>query len=274
MKKRLLSLLLCLVLVVSLFPAAAYAEGEGTIAPVEGAAGADAPGGPSDEPDPDAGSIALAKEPGEEPTDPSGDPEEPAEEPVDGDAPDAPEDDIEALPPEGDELEPANVKCGKNVNWTFYSGSGDLVIYGSGPMYDYSSSSSVPWFEYSSQIKTVEIRQGVTSIGNFAFYSCYNLTSVTIPAGVTSIGNYAFRGCSRLTSVEIPEGVTSIGNYAFQYCSKLTSVEIPASVTSIGDDAFRDCSGLTAVYIEDLSAWCAISFSICLVRDQFFEHVF
>jgi hypothetical protein len=65
--------------------------------------------------------------------------------------------------------------------------------------------------------------------------------------GVTSIGNRAFFGCSGLTSIEIPGSVTSIGDWAFTYCSGLTSIEIPGSVTSIGYGAFSDCSGLTSV---------------------------
>ena len=74
---------------------------------------------------------------------------------------------------------------------------------------------------------------------------------VTIPdqivgLPVTSIGNYAFYRCTWLTSVTIPASVTSIGEHAFHYCAGLTSVTIPASVTSIGDAAFSECNGLTS----------------------------
>ena len=69
----------------------------------------------------------------------------------------------------------------------------------------------------------------VTSIGSWAFSSCYSLTEVNIPASVTNIGNRAFSWCSQLTAVTIPEGVATIGDYAFEYCSSLTVVNIPVS---------------------------------------------
>ena len=62
----------------------------------------------------------------------------------------------------------------------------------------------------------------VTSIGDYAFYGCSGLTSITIPSGVTSIGDWAFYDCSGLTSITIPVGVTSIGYYAFEGCNSLT----------------------------------------------------
>ena len=96
---------------------------------------------------------------------------------------------------------------------------------------------------------TFEIPAGVKTIGDYAFYNCTSLTSITIPDGVTSIGDYAFSGCDGLTSITIPDGVTSIGSYAFEDCTGLTSVTIPDSVTSIGDRAFYNCSGLTSVAI-------------------------
>ena len=98
---------------------------------------------------------------------------------------------------------------------------------------------------------SVDSYYSVTSIGDYAFYGCSGLTSVTIPNSVTSIGDYAFYGCSGLTSVTIGDSVTSIGDYAFYGCSGLTSVTIPNSVTSIGDYAFYGCSGLTSITIGD-----------------------
>ena len=106
-------------------------------------------------------------------------------------------------------------------------------------------------FWYCSGLTSVTIPNSVTSIGNYAFADCSGLTSVTIPNSVTSIGNYAFADCSGLTSVTIPNSVTSIGNYAFWYCSGLTSITIPNSVTSIGEGAFYGCSGLTSVTIPN-----------------------
>ena len=126
----------------------------------------------------------------------------------------------------------------------------------------------------------------VTTIGNYAFYNCSGLKSITIPDSVTSIGSSAFKGC-KLTSVYItelsawckidfknndsnplsnyiktnlylnnelvtelviPSDITEIKSYAFYYCSSLTSVTIPDSVTSIGNLAFKGCNKLTSVY--------------------------
>ena len=78
----------------------------------------------------------------------------------------------------------------------------------------------------------------VTSIGDWAFYECRNLTSVEIPNSVTSIGESAFRMCTSMTSVEIPNSVTTIGDQAFSECNSLTSMIIPPSVTSLGGNIF------------------------------------
>ena len=98
----------------------------------------------------------------------------------------------------------ASGTCGENLTWNLSNGT--LTISGFGAMTDYSnnSSSRAPWYSSRSSITSVIISDGVTSIGERAFYYCSSLTSVTIPNSVTSIGDYAFYNCSSLTSVTIP----------------------------------------------------------------------
>ena len=139
--------------------------------------------------------------------------------------------------------------CGANLTWEL-TNEGELIIEGTGEM------TSCPWDgNYESEIKTVIIGEGVTSIRNFAFEDCSSLTTVIIPENsqLTSIGGAAFSGCSSLPSINIPEGVTSIGSSAFYECSSLTTVIIPenSQLTSIGSSAFEDCSSLTAINIPE-----------------------
>ena len=127
----------------------------------------------------------------------------------------------------------------------------------------------------------------MTTIGDYAFYRCSSLTSITvgenneayksidgnlytkdgttliqyaigkkalefiIPDGVTTIGDYAFSYCSSLTSVVIGDSLTTIGKDAFEWCESLTSVVIGDSVTSIGASAFSMCYSLTSIEIPD-----------------------
>ena len=137
--------------------------------------------------------------------------------------------------------------CGENVNWVM-TADGMLTISGTGAMADYEWSGT-PWASVCSEIKSVVIGDGVTSIGDYAFYDCGALTSVTIPDTVTVIGDGAFRGCSRLSGMTIPDSVTSIGKSAFRDCCKLTGLTIPDNVTSIGDHAFNGCNRLKNVTI-------------------------
>ena len=133
-----------------------------------------------------------------------------------------------------------NGSCGENVNYSLNTETGALSITGTGAMADYfyEKEPRVPWYEQRENIKFVEIAEGVTTIGEYAFYGCSSLESVTIPNSVTSIGNRAFNGCSGLTSVTIPNNVTSIGDYAFYNCSAFTSVDMFSNAKSIGASAF------------------------------------
>ncbi len=136
---------------------------------------------------------------------------------------------------------------------TLDTDDGTLTVSGTGAMddYDYNEYGEVvpsPWYNYSDKITSVEIQNGITSIGNYAFYRCEELTSITIPNSVTSIGTDVFSDCTSLKSVTIPDGVKSIGEYAFFDCERLTSITIPVSVTSIGENAFYLCQNITDVY--------------------------
>ena len=99
------------------------------------------------------------------------------------------------------------------------------------------------------EVTDLTIPNGVTSIGNGAFFGCSYLSNVTIPEGVTTIGEQTFRDCSGLTSISLPTSLSSISKRAFQDCDSLTSVNIPEGVTSIGEGTFWDCSSLTTVTI-------------------------
>ena len=126
-------------------------------------------------------------------------------------------------------------KCGENLTWELNGSTNKLTIRGRGEMYNYTPENSAPWGTY---ISEVDISPYVTSIGDYAFYGFYNMTSLTIPNGVTSIGKYAFAGYSGLTSITIP-----------------------SSVKSIGYSAFENCLSLTRVNTTNIAAWCEIVFS-------------
>ncbi len=137
---------------------------------------------------------------------------------------------------------------GDNLLWTLNTETGLLTITGAGEMKNYSSYSALaPWYSYCTAVSTVDFPEGLTSIGNWAFYGCKGLTSLSFPEGLTSIGNAAFRGCTGLTSLSFPEGLTNISWYAFQGCTGLTSLSFPEGLTSIGNAAFRGCTGLQSV---------------------------
>lgn len=144
--------------------------------------------------------------------------------------------------------------CGENLTWTLDT-DGVLTISGSGIMenyvYDELGGSSAPWYSCRENIESVVIKNGVKTIGNYAFLDCKKLDDISIPSSVVSIGEYAFWDCTGLGSVVIPDGVVTIYDGAFYLCQGLTDVTIPNSVTSIGKFAFSDCSSLGSITIPD-----------------------
>ncbi|MBQ7546366.1 MAG: leucine-rich repeat domain-containing protein, partial [Clostridia bacterium] len=138
-----------------------------------------------------------------------------------------------------------------DVIWTLHSESGVLTISGTGDMnnYDYFHMRA-PWYSVRMLIKSVMIGNGVTTVGDYAFYFCENLESVSLPNGICYIGAHAFSNCERLESVKIPGSVTSIGEDAFSGCTSLANVELSGGLRDIGGGAFSH-SGLTSITIPD-----------------------
>ncbi len=139
--------------------------------------------------------------------------------------------------------------CGSDLIWQL-DDAGKLTISGSGAMSDYSYN-TIPWYAFKDSVKTLLIDQGVTSVGECAFYQCYGLTSVSLPTTVTIIGENAFYSCTQLTDIIIPNSVTTIGGYAFRLCNSITNIKLPDSVSTIGTSAFSYCLGLESINIPD-----------------------
>ena len=139
--------------------------------------------------------------------------------------------------------------CGANLTWSYNSSTYTLTISGTGDMKKYSFTNR-PWESQEDKITTVVVSDGVTSIGDCAFYSFGKVTSITIPDSVTNIGKWAFGYCKELTTVTLPKDITVIREGTFYNCSSLTYLTIPANVTTIGTSAFEGCTALTSVNIS------------------------
>ena len=189
-----------------------------------------------------------------------------------------------------------------NLSWHI-SDDGILTISGKGEMPNYEADEYGiynPWDEYHNSVYSIVIYKGVSSIGDFAFSGCSNVTSVTIPDSVYDIGNSVFSGCIKLIEINvdeenqrfssingilfnkdktkilrfpcqhseikyyIPSSVNTIGDSAFSGCTSLTSISIPNSVTDIGAYAFFGCDKLFSVTIPNsLSTLKKQTFSYC-----------
>ena len=151
------------------------------------------------------------------------------------------------LPTESQAAEiPGSGTCGEGFTFTYVNGL--LMVYGSGSMPDFSYTNKAPWDVADSPIKEIVIKEGITSIGNFAFSSCYQLEKLYLPTTLTSIGESAFTGCN-LNSLVLPDNVESIGASAFAYCGNLSSVTLNANLKTIGQSAFYSCPILKTITI-------------------------
>ena len=137
-------------------------------------------------------------------------------------------------------MEIASGTCGDNLTWKLTGTDDDmtLTISGTGEMTRYNMPTDVPWGSYGEHIKSIEIEEGVTKLGE-----------------------NAFRGCTGLTSIEIPEGVQSIDWYVFSDCSNLKSITLPDSLKVVAAGAFNGCSP-EKKYFNNIETWLNLSGSI------------
>ena len=107
------------------------------------------------------------------------------------------------------------------------------------------------YFSLTSNIVTLNIGEKLIGVGNYAFYGCNGLNSISFGNGITVIGNWAFAECGSMKAVNIPRecNLAQLGDHAFYSCAQLTDIDIPISVSYIGDYAFAECRYLYEVEI-------------------------
>ncbi len=138
-------------------------------------------------------------------------------------------------------------ECGDGVSWAFANGT--LTISGEGAMSNYGEFFPAPWVDHKENITVVNVENGVSHIGEFAFFALENLRSVTIAQSVKTIGTYAFYGCTDLKILNLSSGLEEIGAGAFKMCTALTSVRLPETLKTIRAEAFYRCESLLGITI-------------------------
>lgn len=176
----------------------------------------------------------------------------------------------------------------KSCKWTLYnSGRLDITLnsgYKSGTIADFSKVTDVPWYQYRSSVTSVNVAEGVTSIGKWTFgslencksatlpstidtipVSCFSgsgLTTFTMPQNIKKIALYAFKGCTSLSSVTFDENLTEIDTNAFEN-SGLVNLDFTSGITTIGNNAFLGCTELKSVNIPNIESFGVYVFSGC-----------
>ena len=162
--------------------------------------------------------------------------------------------------------------CGDNATWTL-DDEGTLTIDGSGPMTDYANKG--PWFSSRDSIKEIVIGNGITHIGNNAFFYLEAVSSITIGSSVETIGDYSFLNCSGVSSLVIPNNVKRIGIQSFGRCYALRSVIIGSGVNYIGPYNFQESGDLTTITFlchsftsDDYGNWSSNTYYFSFLTDR------
>lgn len=160
--------------------------------------------------------------------------------------------------------------CGDSSEWVLYD-DGLLTIEGEGRTYDWKWNTG-PWHQYRTMILDLEVGEGITYVGDNAFFDLTSLRSMSLPQTLESLGTCSFYGCTSLLSMDMPLGVVSIGEQAFQSCTSLQSIDFRGNIglESIGGYAFCLCTSLRSVTLPESIAYIGpAAFSGCSLLDRF-----
>ena len=134
--------------------------------------------------------------------------------------------------------------CGDKATWRFFS-NGELVIEGSGPLYD---NPSFKKDETKDAIKKVTVGNGITTIGSYFFSGCTQIQSIKLPDSIEGLGYGAFKGLA-IKEITIPDSVKNIGYWVFEDCKNLESLTITDGIDWLSPYFLAGCSSLKSVYI-------------------------
>ena len=143
-------------------------------------------------------------------------------------------------------------KCGdsdSDIKWELY-GNGNLIISGSGKIKDGAHWNKYSQPHYNNAVKSVEISEGITAIGNSNFYDMSAIESVKIPDSVKTIGKKAFDSCYRVNEIILPENLEAIGEKAFASCG-IKEITIPKGIKIIETRTFFNCQNLETVVLNE-----------------------
>lgn len=160
--------------------------------------------------------------------------------------------------------------CGQRAFWKLEEESGRLTVWGSGPMTDWYQAGEPPWGERLSAVTGVVVERGITTVGDYAFSSCVNLTELSLADTVEKIGVCAFCGCVSLERAVLPEGVRLVASKAFQSCVLLAAVHLPSTLGNIDMRAFGGDRLLDSVYYGGTKAqWNRVTVSMAASDNHF-----
>lgn len=150
----------------------------------------------------------------------------------------------------------ADSETGEESYWQWNLENGLLVLFGDGPLPDWTSQLEIPWHDRILEITEVRIADGITSVGDYAFYECVNLQKVTVGTSVARVGNHAFTRCTSLRGLELPASVKEIGAYAFSNAG-LTDMVFLGGAPDIGFSAWENVQTVVGYY-SNRGNWTAV----------------